>query len=167
MSVINNIPPQTRNRESFKTLKMLTLCSLIILKVCTYFNRNKNTFFYASTEHNHNTRSKHFLQPNSYNHLDFPITRGRDVTPFKNKLKNIFIDKCCYTIGEFVSVWWNIVSLLWFVIILNFIIWLILLFQLKMEVQNSLTLDTIVSLKGSGTIGDQQCHFLHFSFTLR
>ena len=105
-------------RPSFKNLKILTVAGIYILEVCTFVYKNQHKFFANQVSHNHNTRFKGLLQPQShrtalyqrsfyfngckfFNALSEEIKLSPNLHVFKSKLKKILLDKNCYETDDF------------------------------------------------------------------
>lgn len=119
--IMESLHPRESCRESFKTLKILTLTGIYIYEICCYVFKNKSTFLTNQTNHNYQTRFKGQLIPHQhstalyqksvfyngckiYNHLPADIKNSNSLFIFKKRIKNLLIEMCLYDVNEFYSV---------------------------------------------------------------
>lgn len=105
-------------RTTFKNLKILTAAGVYILEVCIFVYKNQHRFLANQVNHNHNTRFKGLLQPQShrtalyqrsfyyngckfFNALSEEIKLSPNLHVFKLKVKKILLEKNCYEVDDF------------------------------------------------------------------
>ncbi|KAI5638258.1 reverse transcriptase (RNA-dependent DNA polymerase) domain-containing protein [Phthorimaea operculella] len=118
--IIAQIPQDSSARPVFKSLRILTLPSLVILHVAIYVRKNLSAYAKYSDLHSHNTRSAaklvpvrhrlakaskltHVMGPSIYNKLPDEITEAASDSTFQIKLKSWLIEKTFYSISEFLT----------------------------------------------------------------
>lgn len=116
---IFNLNSQESCKTKFKESKILTLVSTYILEAVMFVKDNEDLFLEARREHSHNTRNKQdlknvkcnftFIQKNVnfnlikiFNKLPLQL-RVLKSKKLKKTLKTILIEKCYYSIKEFLE----------------------------------------------------------------
>lgn len=112
---------RTSCRETFRSVKILTLTSIYLLKILTFIHENRRDFSTHSDRHNYDTRGKLSICPVKHYHSYYEKSpayagvclynllpssfRNDDVQVhvFKRKLKKLLVDGCYYDVGEFVD----------------------------------------------------------------
>lgn len=105
-------------RDAFKNLKILTLSGIYIYEACIYAYKNKNIIRANRADHRYDTRFRELLLPEShssafyqktcaynsckfYNSLPVDIRDAQNIAVFRRRLKQYLVDKCCYTLQEY------------------------------------------------------------------
>lgn len=118
LRIISGLSFRESCRSTFKNLKILTVAGIYILEVCMYVYKNKHKFLANQVNHDHDTRHKELLQPNShrtalyqknffyngckfFNFLNADIKSSKNIYAFKAKVKKVLLEKNCYTIDDF------------------------------------------------------------------
>lgn len=116
--IINELVVRTSFWEYFRSLGILTVCGLYILKVGTYFYVNLYSILTTLQTHTYCTRHKHLQQSekhhialyqNHFYHVGFrlhnQLTDSLKSAPnkciFRARLKTFSIEKYCYSLEEF------------------------------------------------------------------
>lgn len=103
----------------FKNLSIMTIPSQYILESLMYFRRNSSDYITVDEAHNHNTRQRYDVQidflrlrtswsatrhyaPAFFNKLPVRI-RNIPLNQFKNKIKQFLLNRCFYSIDEFIT----------------------------------------------------------------
>lgn len=119
--VIANIKYGESCRGAFKSQSILTLASLYIYEVVCFVYKNKRNFGDNKINHHYNTRKKDYmLTPKHdtalfqksllfngcklFNILPDHIKNMSNIFKFKRAVKALLVDKTCYTVEEFMSV---------------------------------------------------------------
>lgn len=117
---IVTMPYTATCRPLFKSLKILTLPSLFILEIATFIYKNREQYLRHGDRHHYDTRNKtDFILPNYkfrigrrspiflglelFNRLDSSIRHSESLKIFRYNLKKFLIDKCYYSVNEFLS----------------------------------------------------------------
>lgn len=117
--IIAGIKYRDNAKPFFKSLKILTLPGQYILEALLHLRRNLSDYTSVQETHDHNTRQCHNMQvdflrlktswnatrhyaPTFFNKLPRNI-RNIPLNSFKHKIKQFLIEKCFYSIEEFMS----------------------------------------------------------------
>lgn len=117
LRMMYNIPPRQSCRALFVENCILTLSSIFILKCLLHVKENEADMIKLSSFHNYKTRSEGLLHiPKHrtakfemsptyqsiklYNHLPFSI-RHLNYNEFKKNVKSLLLEKCYYTVNEY------------------------------------------------------------------
>lgn len=117
--LIFNINSRSSCREAFRSMNILTLASVYLLKVLTYIHENRHILQTHSDKHGHYTRGRLKLCQSKHHHSYYersPLYAGvclynllpssilsENCRVFKKSLKKLLIDGCFYDVGEYVD----------------------------------------------------------------
>lgn len=116
--ILANLGYRESCRNVFQQLEILTVIGTYIYEVCCFVFKNKSIFTQNITPHDHNTRHKLELQPDShstslyqrsiiyngcklFNFLPPEIKESANQYIFKRSLKKYLVNKNCYTLNDF------------------------------------------------------------------
>lgn len=99
----------------FKKCQVLTLPSLYIFECASFIKNNPEIFKFKTRDRHKNkifsnpaktallSKSVFSNMPRIYNRIPENIRGINEVTAFKNKLYNLLVDKCYYSVTEYIN----------------------------------------------------------------
>nr|CAH7762921.1 unnamed protein product [Callosobruchus chinensis] len=116
--ILSNITQRSSCKNSFKKFNVLTLPSIVIMELALLIYNNQNDFNRNKDFHEYSTRGREmytipltkyrigrhspaFLGVKIFNKLGNDIKNIKNQITFKNKLKTFLLERCYYTIDEF------------------------------------------------------------------
>lgn len=116
--IIEHLAPRQSCRQSFKDLGILTLPGIYLYEICCFVFKNRTTFSRNRVNHSYSTRFKDvFISDHHstslyqkgiffngckiFNALPDSIKSAPNISIFRNKVRQFFIQKNCYSVSEF------------------------------------------------------------------
>jgi hypothetical protein len=120
--ILHNAPFRAHCRPLFKALGILTLPSLYVLQILCSTHSNLDSFFTNCNVHSYDTRNKNSLRIEQYHystsqknnfHMSIKLynalpteIKNLPISSFRNKIKDILIMFCLYSVDEFYDIPW-------------------------------------------------------------